>query len=162
MLKFCTFFHETILQVGKQEVYELGKYLRRRYKQLIGVNYSSKNVYIRSTDIDRTLMSAQIIAAALFPPSEEQMWNKELKWQPIPIHTRSSTEEHLLAWMIPCPRFMYLFKNEAESIEVKSLIEKHKFSIEHWEKHAGKSFQKLFDLMFLYDTLYVENRKGLM
>lgn len=32
-------------------------------------------------------MSAQVLASALFPPSGDQIWNDELLWQPIPVHT---------------------------------------------------------------------------
>lgn len=152
---------ETIFKVGKQEVYELGQYLRAKYQKLIGTHYTPNKVYIRSTDFDRTLMSAQLVAAGLFPPSDDQVWMEQLNWQPVPIHSVPLNQEHLLAWHIPCPRFMSLFTNYTQSAERKSLIEKHKLSIEQWEKYSGKQFQLLVDVMYLYDTLYVENRRGL-
>ncbi|KAJ6641619.1 Testicular acid phosphatase like, partial [Pseudolycoriella hygida] len=73
-----------LTNAGKKEVYELGKYLRRRYANLIGQHYSSDEFYIQSTDYDRTLMSAQVLAAGIFPPTGEQIWNENLIWQPIP------------------------------------------------------------------------------
>lgn len=149
-----------MLKVGKQQVYQLGQQLREMYQKLIGAHYSPNKVYFRSTDFDRTLMSAQLIAAGLFPPSADEIWHEEIKWQPIPVHTVPVSQEHLLAWHIPCPRFRSLFENYTQSAERKSLIEKHKSSIEQWETHAGKPFQLLSDVMYLYDTLYVENRMG--
>lgn len=146
---------------GKQDVYQLGQHLRDMYQELIGTHYSTNKVYIRSTDYDRTLMSAQLIAAGLFPPSDDGIWNEQINWQPIPIHTIPISQEHLLAWHIPCPRFVFLFEYYKQSAERKSLIEKYKFSIEQWEKHAGKKLELLGDVMYLYDTLYVENRRGL-
>lgn len=149
------------MKVGKQEVFALGKYLRRRYEKLIGNdNYLSNKVYIHSTDCDRTLMSGQLLAAGLFPPAAKQVWNENIKWQPTPIHTVRLHEEQLLALYIPCPRFLYLFRQYTTSTEFKSVIQKYNASIEHWEKQSGKSLQKLDDIMFLYDTLYVEDQKG--
>lgn len=39
--------------------YRLGQYFRKRYNSLLGDKYSPDKVYIRSTDFDRTLMSAE-------------------------------------------------------------------------------------------------------
>ena len=44
-------------------------------------------IYVRSTDWDRTLMSAQANLAAIYPPNGTQDWNPPLNWQPIPVHT---------------------------------------------------------------------------
>lgn len=47
---------------------------------------------MNSSDTDRTLMSAELFLAGMFPPSEEEMWNHEnLHWQPIPVHTVPSS-----------------------------------------------------------------------
>jgi len=44
-------------------------------------------VHVQSTDYDRTLMSAYSNLAGLFPPAQSQVWNNDLPWQPIPVHT---------------------------------------------------------------------------
>lgn len=53
------------------------------------VQYSSENIYIRSTSVDRALMSAAANLAGLYAPFGDQKWNNELGslWQPIPIHS---------------------------------------------------------------------------
>jgi hypothetical protein len=48
-------------------------------------------VYIRSTDFDRTLESAQANLAGLFP--EAAPGNPEADWKPIPVHTVPVSED---------------------------------------------------------------------
>lgn len=107
-------------------------------------------------------MSAQALAAGLFPPiSSEQIWHEKIQSQLTPIHTIPINQEHLLAWRIPCPRFQFLFDQQKQSIELKSLFEKYRPSIEFWEKNTGAKLNSTVDIMYLHDTLYVENRRGL-
>lgn len=49
-------------QRGKQRAFRLGEFLRRRYNKLLGEKYSAKNIFVQSTDVDRTLMSAQLVS----------------------------------------------------------------------------------------------------
>ena len=44
-------------------------------------------IYVRSTDKDRTLMTAQAVLNGLYPPAGSQVWKEGLHWQPIPVHT---------------------------------------------------------------------------
>lgn len=71
------------------------------------------------------------------------------------------TQEHLLAWRIPCPKFDLLFGEQQQSAELKLILEKHRSSIEFWEKNMGAKLNGTIDIMYLHDTLYVENRRGL-
>lgn len=73
--------------------YELGQFFREEYGHLLGDDYTENKVEIRSTDTVRTLMSAQLVAAGLWPPSETQKWNLDLNWQPIPIFAKPFPEE---------------------------------------------------------------------
>jgi hypothetical protein len=60
-----------------RQEYFLGEVLRNRYVEeleLIHPNYTRVQVYVRSTDYDRTLMSAESVLAALFPPKGDQVW----------------------------------------------------------------------------------------
>ena len=65
-------------QNGTLQHYQLGRLIRERYTveyQLISPNYTRDEVYVRSTDTDRTLMSALSQLSALFPPDEDQVMN---------------------------------------------------------------------------------------
>lgn len=52
-------------------------------------------IFIRSTDCDRTLMSAETNLAGLYPPEGQQMFNPNISWQPIPVHTVPESEERV-------------------------------------------------------------------
>lgn len=94
-MSYCTIYNIFLLffllfvytQIGKYELYELGRYLRSRYNGFLNTTYTSEDVYVFSSDRDRTLMSAACCLAGLYPPQGEQVWNPEINWQPIPIHT---------------------------------------------------------------------------
>jgi len=51
--------------------------------------YSNKDIYVRSTSVDRALMSAQVNLAGLYAPDKNEQWNNGLGklWQPIPVHS---------------------------------------------------------------------------
>ena len=57
----------------------------------------------RSTDLDRTLMTAQMVLSGLYPPKDHQLWNPDLKWQPAAVHTIDVNND-LLFNFAPCPR----------------------------------------------------------
>uniref|UniRef100_A0A8C3W7U1 acid phosphatase n=1 Tax=Catagonus wagneri TaxID=51154 RepID=A0A8C3W7U1_9CETA len=82
-----------LTQLGMEQHYELGEYIRKRYKKFLNESYKHEQVYVRSTDVDRTLMSAMTNLAALFPPEGSSIWNPSLLWQPIPVHTVPVSED---------------------------------------------------------------------
>ena len=73
-----------------------GKYLRDRYLGFLDVHYNKNNVVIRSTDYDRTLMSAYSLLSGLFPPVDYQEWNNRIQWQPIAVHTTDAFNDMVL------------------------------------------------------------------
>lgn len=77
--------------------------LRSRYDDLLGPYYTPDIVEARSTQLDRTKMSLQLVLAGLFPPTSEQIWNKEILWQPIPIIRQPIEDDHILRPGV-CPR----------------------------------------------------------
>lgn len=64
-------------------MYKLGSYLRQKYSKLIESDgsYNHEQIYVQSTDVDRTLASAAYNLAGMFPPKGQQIWNEALMWQ---------------------------------------------------------------------------------
>ncbi|XP_019789723.1 prostatic acid phosphatase isoform X3 [Tursiops truncatus] len=90
-----------LTQLGMEQHYELGQYIRKRYEKFLNKSYKHEQVFVRSTDIDRALMSAMTSLAALFPPEGISVWNPSLPWQPIPVHTVPVSEDRDFIEILP-------------------------------------------------------------
>lgn len=64
----------------------------------MGSAYSPNIFYLQSTAVDRTKMSAMLEAAALWKPTEEQSFKRDLAWQPVTLfyQPRSEDRVHIL------------------------------------------------------------------
>lgn len=144
--------------MGKQTQYKLGKYLRRRYDKLIGPGYSAEKVYIRSSDTDRTLMSALCNAAGLFSPSNKEMWKPTLHWQPVPIHTIPLDGDNLVYQGNTCERSTLLTDEYSDRPELR---QKYYGLMKYLEKKSGSKMSKPIDMHDVFDPIYIEHLRGL-
>ncbi|XP_057595572.1 prostatic acid phosphatase isoform X5 [Hippopotamus amphibius kiboko] len=148
-----------LTQLGMEQHYKLGEYLRKRYETFLNESYKHEQVYVQSTDIDRTLMSAMTSLAALFPPEGINIWNPNLLWQPIPVHTVPVSEDQLL--YLPfrsCPRFQELENETLKSEEFQKRLHPYKSFMESLPKLTGYHHQDLFGIWSkVYDPLFCES-----
>ncbi|XP_018411450.1 PREDICTED: prostatic acid phosphatase [Nanorana parkeri] len=151
-----------LTQLGMDQHFELGKYLRKRYSGLLNETYNKNEVFVRSTDVDRTLMSAQANLVGLFPPTGRQVWNPNIKWQPIPVHTMSQSNDMLLIAKENCPRFAELV-NETSTSEIFNELKKPYVDfLKTLPNHTGYSFDQLigskgpYMWWTIYDALFCE------
>lgn len=141
---------------GKRMQFELGKFLRKRYDGFLNKTYDEREIYVRSTNKDRTLMSAQSNLAGLYPPIGDQVWNPELLWRPIPVHTLS-LERDFLTTSSKCPKLSALIKDTLKNDPTfQALNEKYDWLYKYASKYAGKNISDPNEVGFLYDTLYIE------
>uniref|UniRef100_A0A8C3PCJ5 acid phosphatase n=1 Tax=Chrysemys picta bellii TaxID=8478 RepID=A0A8C3PCJ5_CHRPI len=95
-----------LTKIGMQQQYELGQYMRKRYSNFLNATYNRNEIFIQSTDYDRTIMSAQVYLAGLFPPVGNQIWNPQILWQPIPVRIMPPSKDHILHFPSSnCPCF---------------------------------------------------------
>ncbi|XP_063778436.1 prostatic acid phosphatase [Pseudophryne corroboree] len=149
-----------LTQLGMEQHYEFGKYLRKRYSGFLNQTYSSNEVYVRSTDMDRTLMSAQANLAGLFPPIGKQVWNANFTWQPIPVHTVPLSEDNILFMPVRnCLLYNQLQNETFTSTEYQALLKPYKdfiTTIQNYTGYPPEQSNDHFSAWLIYDTLLCE------
>lgn len=80
----------------------LGKWLRKRYVGWLPEVYSTEDVYVRSSDYDRTIISAQANLAGMYPPVGPKNWNGEpgKHIQLVSIHTVPKSQDNVCIYNI--------------------------------------------------------------
>ncbi|KAK0399872.1 hypothetical protein QR680_003252 [Steinernema hermaphroditum] len=131
-----------LTNVGMEEMRELGHFLRHTYcsekKKFIHKDYDSTEVYILSTDADRALTSAQSLLSGMFPPEKPFIWNKSVKWQPIPVHAFEAGQPNplLRPTAYKCPAYDKLLK-EINTPLKEELLRNHTKFIEFVQENTG-------------------------
>uniref|UniRef100_A0A8C5J3S9 Lysosomal acid phosphatase n=1 Tax=Junco hyemalis TaxID=40217 RepID=A0A8C5J3S9_JUNHY len=146
-----------LTQVGMRQQWELGQALRRRYRDFLSDTYRRQEIFIRSTDCDRTLMSAEANLAGLYPPGGQEMFNPNISWQPIPVHTVPESDERLLKFpLTPCPRYEQLQTETRHSAEYINKTKENWQFLEMVAKETGIRDISLESIWSVYDTLFCE------
>ncbi|KAL6737298.1 hypothetical protein Aduo_010953 [Ancylostoma duodenale] len=87
---------QQLTNLGMTQLNELGRYFRTTYNNFIASHYIPSQVYIRSSDSDRALASAQAFLSGFYPAEGSFQWQPGNTWQPIPIHASTPEEPDLL------------------------------------------------------------------
>ncbi|XP_037552494.1 lysosomal acid phosphatase [Nematolebias whitei] len=147
-------------QEGMRQHFELGQFLRSRYKNFLNESYNRHEIFVRSTDVDRTLMSAEANLAGLYPPEGQQEFRPNLVWQPIPVHTVPLSEERLLSFPLEdCPRYKQLMNETEHSGEYINITTTYKDLIELVNNKTG--LKNVETVWSVYDTLFCESRHNM-
>lgn len=139
--------------MGKQQQHELGQWFRRRYSQFLNNTFNVNDIYVRSSDVDRTLMSAQTNLAGLYPPKGRDVWNEDLNWQPIPIHSVSEKNDYLIGGSVPhCVAYENALNDYARSAEMLKFNGSVQPFYEYVSEHAGITINAPTALLILRDS----------
>ncbi|CAF0875929.1 unnamed protein product [Rotaria sp. Silwood1] len=139
---------------GIEQQHRLGGYLRNRYESLLSTNYTPSEVVVRSTDVDRTLMSAQSNLVGLYPI--HNITNDKVPIQPIPIHTVSIHLDFLLG-QNDCPRYDQLEDEVDQSDEVKKMNEYYAPFFKKLEEWTNMTNITVYNAWDIADTIFVEH-----
>ncbi|EFX74587.1 hypothetical protein DAPPUDRAFT_56978, partial [Daphnia pulex] len=143
---------------GKERHFKLGQLNRERYGDFLSETYNPDEIYVRSTDVDRTLMSAECHLAGLFQPNDNQTWHPDLAWQPIPVHTIAKEQDLLLVLESECPRYDELLAQLNSSPDVRKRMDSNKEMLDYLAAKSGLNMTEIDDIEYLYDTLFIEDR----
>lgn len=140
-------------------MFELGKYLRRRYSKFVS-NDGSRNaekIYVQSTNVRRTIQSAAYTLAAML--NKQSVWNDLLVPQTeIPIHVLKS--DTTLSMKKPCPLYKEAYEEYKQSPEIKQIVHDYQWLFQYLEKHTGESVRNIHHIKSIYDTLWIESLKN--
>lgn len=148
---------------GMQQHFSLGKWLRQRYGNvLLSEQYAPSEIYIRSTNVDRTLQSSASNLAGLYPPYGNQVWNADIEWQPIPIHTVSEGEDWLIGGSVPpCPVYDEAMHGLITTSEFLELLDDSKSIMQYISDNSGlpipHTLAGLRNMLVVRDTLFIED-----
>jgi lysosomal acid phosphatase len=136
--------------LGQQQEYALGVKLRTRYvyqSHLLPLQYQANTMYVRSTDILRTKMSARSLLSGLYPDA----------YRLVPINVVSVNQDALLLSDHAANHFDELSKRYIESSPAwaeKTAALQPKFA--NWSRVTGMQITNLRQLKAVGDALYVE------
>ena len=141
--------------MGKHQHLDLGRWLRKRYQHFLSESYSPYEIYVRSTDVDRTLMSAEANLAGLYPPQGDQIWDS-LKWMPIPVHTIPELQDHVLSGKKFCPTYNQEMTKVLNSQPIQRILKDNAELLNYLSKSSGMKISSLESAEYLYNILYIE------
>lgn len=146
------------LQEGKQRLFELGKFLRNRYSSNLLKNrtYSPDLIYVRSSQMQRTMESATAAMSGFFGHDK---WNDTIK--SIPVNVVYTNKDNLLYFLgIPCARYDDEFNKVINSTEPAAL-KKYEKLFKYLAEHTGQPVKNFPQLYEIYDTLFIEKSRNL-
>lgn len=147
---------------GMQQQYQNGLWLRNRYANFLPAAYSPNDIYVRSTDVDRTYASAYCNLAALYAPAGAQIWNPQILWQPIPVHSVPAEYDYIIGGTIMnCPKYTTLYNNLSNEPDLQALVQKYQSLVNRIAENAGfpasnNTITELMEMLMERDTLFIE------
>ena len=150
---------------GMNQEYELGKSLRLRYVNeyhLLPKHYDVNFMSVRSSNLARTMMSAQSILYGLYPLGTGPLLNNSKNalpkgMQPIPINTVACEQDSLLLANHNKKMYEKLLKtyifNSQDWIQRDQAL---KSNYPLWSKFVGVKISSLFDLIQVSDRFFIE------
>ncbi|KAI6196589.1 hypothetical protein M3Y94_01127300 [Aphelenchoides besseyi] len=153
---------------GMKQHYYLGQRLKQKYTtdlKFTPSKFNQAEVYIRSTDLNRTLQSAMSNLVGFFEPGTEGIdYPKDLdSWPkgyvPIPIHTVDDEFDYLINPDRYCPRNDAIRKFLADCDDIKSIVEQYKDLLNKLTKISGME-TTIWNMWEIHDSWFIDRLYG--
>ncbi|KAF6212967.1 hypothetical protein GE061_010680 [Apolygus lucorum] len=143
--------------------YHLGKWIADRYRHLLPTEWTSINdaIVVISSDVNRTLMSAEANLAGMFPVTGDSSSWEGFSSYPVPIHSIPTADDAMLQFTKTCAKYNALLEATKASKEFQSTTQMYKNVSEYVELNSQKSMDDLFDFASVYETYFIEESVGL-
>ncbi|TKR89009.1 hypothetical protein L596_013173 [Steinernema carpocapsae] len=152
---------------GMWQQYTQGLKLKQEYVDkltLISSNYKSSEIYVRSTDFDRTLASAYSNLAGFYSDSNGTYPNGTVwpaRWTPIPVHTTSKDKDELLFIVGRCPRRAELRRAQNTDSRVLKLLKDNSDLIDLIQEEGKIKIDGIYKLYEFWNILLIERLHNL-
>ncbi|VBB28880.1 unnamed protein product [Acanthocheilonema viteae] len=158
-----------LTEIGMQQLFKVGKRLHQQYinctPPFLSKSYYNREIYIRSTNVNRTITSAMALLAGMFSngiagkdyprPSVEINW--PYGWIPIPVHTVELKYDHIGNPFHHCMGAEQLEREGYQSSDFRETTIKHQDLLAHLSNMTGYQNLQLDErFIFILDTLNVE------
>lgn len=99
--------------------------------------------------------------AGLYPPSDEEKWNEEVLWQPIPVHTIPGRMDYILPTLANSPTLAAARKRYLAGPEVQKIYTDNADLFAHWSHMCGGNIRTIDCVNGLHDTLRIEKDRNM-
>ncbi|KAM3723061.1 putative acid phosphatase [Dirofilaria immitis] len=141
---------------GIWQAYRLGKLLRQRYDGFLSETFKTSEIYIRSTDSNRTLMTANAVLQGLYPL---KYYDGRLSsiWHPIPVHTVPAEKDNLLIQPADCPKVKEELRHVYKTEMMHDVLKMNEGLLQYIGKHMNveSDYYDFENIWFVYDSLEV-------
>jgi len=143
-----------LTDVGIKQHFQLGQWIRQRYNGFLSTKFNHKEIYVRSTDVNRTLMSVQSNLAGMYY-NEQNMIIPNLIWRPIAVHTIPEKSDIV---MLPdvCDKYVTKRAKMFTSDTFTPILKEHQYTLDSLRKIFNKPKLQFKDIWSIHDTLFCE------
>ncbi|KJH48779.1 histidine acid phosphatase [Dictyocaulus viviparus] len=136
---------------GIQQAYQRGKFIRRNYDKFLGDTYHPSQIHVWAGDDNRTVISAEVVLAAVYEMDNEHSKLETLSWQPVATHNDPTIDWVAMGIEGLCTVYEKTFY---ESPEYQSILDAFNPTfIEFLENHTGVAIRSPIDFDHVTDAL---------
>ncbi|CDW55879.1 histidine acid phosphatase family protein [Trichuris trichiura] len=146
---------------GMRQQYELGKLLANQYMdrfELMNPNDAFYQIYVHSSDFNRTITSALSNMAGFFSSSSQRTptfpgW--PVNWSPVPIHTVKLIDDSTMWTFAPCPAADATVENEVKKSPEYVRLEKENAQLFEWLTNKTGKMVSFHNVWSIDDPLMI-------